>query len=227
MLADAGDHPPGHTGQHEAAERREHDEASATSTRRTDGRASLSTDPATTASTESASVSVITVPPPATPTARSRNSPRSWTIGYATSVCDAHSDPNSIAVESRAAIRLELVEVELKARQEHEDEDPEVAQRLDSALALDPAERERPDDQAAEDDPDDARQPDPLDEQGADEDDERRDEERPFGRPGRELDGKRHAASVPSASDELGRSAAVPGQGEPTDYAAARSANFA
>ncbi len=69
-----------------------------TSRRTPTGRASLATEPATTASTESASVSVMTVPPPAIPTARSRKSPCSWTIGYATSVCDAQSDPKSIAV---------------------------------------------------------------------------------------------------------------------------------
>ena len=104
--------------------------------------------------------------------------------------------------ERCAPVRLELVEVELEAREEHEDEDPQVAERLDGPVALDPAEYERPDDQATEDDPDDARKPDPLDEQRADEDDERRDEERPLGRRGRELDGERHGASVSSASDE-------------------------
>ena len=61
--------------------------------------------PATIASTESASVSVITVPPPAMPTARSRRRPCSWTIGYATSVCDAQSDPKSSAVASAVAER--------------------------------------------------------------------------------------------------------------------------
>ena len=70
----------------------------ATSTRMTAGLESLATEPATTASTERASVSVMTVPPPATPTARSRRRPCSWTIGYATSVCEAQSDPKSIAV---------------------------------------------------------------------------------------------------------------------------------
>jgi len=67
-------------------------------TRMTDDRSSLSTEPTTTASTKSASVSVITVPPLAIPTARCRVSLRSWTIGYAISVCDAHSDPYRAAV---------------------------------------------------------------------------------------------------------------------------------
>ena len=68
------------------------------------GAESLATDPATTARTDSASVSVMTVPPPAMPTARSRRSPCSWTIGYATSVCDAQSDPKSSAVAVPVAV---------------------------------------------------------------------------------------------------------------------------
>ena len=59
----------------------------------TDGRLSLSTDAATIASTDRASVSVMTVPLVAMPTARWLVSPCSWTIGYEMRVCEAHRDP--------------------------------------------------------------------------------------------------------------------------------------
>ena len=49
--------------------------------------------PTTTASTNSASVSVMTVPETAMPTAGWPARPSLRTIGYATSVCDAHIDP--------------------------------------------------------------------------------------------------------------------------------------
>ena len=57
------------------------------------------------------------------------------------------------------AVALELVEVELHPREEHEEQQSELAERLDDALALDPVEDERPDQRPAEHDPDEAREP--------------------------------------------------------------------
>ena len=103
--------------------------------------------------------------------------------------------------ERRTSIGGELVEVELEAGQEHEEEDPELAEVLDDALALHPAEHEGPHEQASQDHADDPGQADPLDEERPHEDHDRGDEERPLrGRRG-ELDAEEHARSVQLAPD--------------------------
>ena len=161
------------------------------------------------------------------PTARSLSSPCSCTIGYATRVCDAQSEPEEHrrgeavaegqheqdaeheregererAERQRAApIGRELVEVELEAGEEHQEEDPEVAERLDDALALDPAEDERADEQSAEEDADDSGEAEALEDQRADEDNGGRDEERPLGRRRRKLEREQHGVSVQRAPD--------------------------
>ena len=61
--------------------------------------------------------------------------------------------------QCRPAVTLELVEVELDAGEEHEEQQAELAERLDDALSLDPVEDERPDDRPAEHDPDEPRKP--------------------------------------------------------------------
>ncbi len=50
---------------------------------------------------------------------------------------------NAPKVSAPRRLACELVEVELEPREEHEEEDPEVAERLDDALALDPVEDDR------------------------------------------------------------------------------------
>ncbi len=95
----------------------------------------------------------------------------------------------------------ELVEVELEAGEEHQEEDPEVAERLDDAFALDPAEDERADEQPAEEDADDSRESEALEDQRADEDHGGRDEERPLGRRRRKLERERHGVSLERAPD--------------------------
>lgn len=96
--------------------------------------------------------------------------------------------------ERRSPVCLELVEVELETCEEHQEEDPELAERLDHTVPLDSAESERPDEEPAEDDADDARQTDPLDEERPQQDHGRRDEERPLRGRRRELDRERHRA---------------------------------
>ena len=120
-----------------------------------------------------------------------------------------------------APIGRELVEVELEAREEHQEEDPEVAERLDDAFALDPAEDERADEQPAEEDADDSGEAEALEDQRADENDGERDEERPLGGRRRKLEREQHGVSLQRAPD--GDSAPL----RTGLYAAARSANFA
>ena len=98
--------------------------------------------------------------------------------------------------ESRLAVALELVEVELEPREEHEKEQPELAQRLDDALAMDPVEDERPHQHPAQHDPDQPREPEALGDHGPGEQHNGSHEERPLGGHGRELDGQRHAVSL-------------------------------
>ena len=192
-------------------------------------------------------MSVITVPPPAMPTARSREQAvllhdrvrdervrrperpeqhrRREAVAEGQHERDAEHErerERERAEGQRASpVGRELVEVELEAGEEHQEEDPEVAERLDDALALDPAEDERADEEPAEDDADDAREAEPLEDQRAEEDDGERDEERPLGGRRRKLDRERHGVSLQRAPD--GDSAPL----RASRYAAARSANFA
>ncbi len=105
--------------------------------------------------------------------------------------------------ESRFAVALELVEVELEPREKHEKEQPELAQRLDDALAMNPVEDERPHQHPAQHDPDEAREPEALGDHGSGEQHDGSHEERPFGGHRRELDGQRHTVSLNAATDGL------------------------
>src|SRR4029079_289232 len=100
-----------------------------------------------------------------------------------------------------SAIGRELVQVELEAREKHEEEDPEVAERLDDTLPLNPVEDARPDQEASQDDADDPRESEPLEQQRPEEDDREADEEDPFRRRRRKFDPEQHAVSLQRAPD--------------------------
>ena len=103
------------------------------------------------------------------------------------------------------AVALELVEVELEPGEEHEVQQPQLAERLDDALALDPVEDEWSDERSAEHDPDEPGQAESLRDDGPEEQHESRDEERPFGGLGRKLDRDDHSGSVTTTADSRQR----------------------
>jgi hypothetical protein len=104
--------------------------------------------------------------------------------------------------QRRLLIALELVEIELEPCDEHEEEQAERTEGLDDPLTVNPVEHERPDQHPSEHDPDQSRKPEALGDDRPCEQNDRRNEERPLGRLGRELDGQRHAESLTSATDD-------------------------
>jgi hypothetical protein len=103
--------------------------------------------------------------------------------------------------QSPPAVGRENVEVVVEARADQEEEDSEVAERLDDTLPLDPVENTGANQQATEDDSDDARKAHALEDERPDQYHRERDEEDPLGGVGRELDTEQHGGSVQRPPD--------------------------